>query len=395
MTFVDEATEILPELVALRRLLHGAPEVGLVLPETQAAVLDALDGLELEITLGSGTTSVTAVLRGARPGPTVLLRGDMDALPVVELTGLEYASTNQNMHACGHDLHVAGLVGAARLLAARRQSLAGNVVFMFQPGEEGDGGAKVMLDEGLLDASGEKPAAAYAIHVVPGPRGVFTTRPGTIMAGANELQVIVHGAGGHGSKPQMSRDPVPVVAELVTALQTYVTRRFDVFDPIVLTVTQLAAGAASNVIPDRASLGATVRTLSAATHAQLREELPDFVESIAAAHGCTATTTFITQYPVTVNHAVETEAAISHLRGVFGENRVQRAEQPVMGSEDFSFVLQEVPGTFIFLMASPPEVDPATAEYNHSPRVLFDDEVLADQAAALAELAWSHLGSDR
>ena len=389
--FVEEAQAILPELVALRRELHRDPETGINLPRTQEKVLAALAGLDLEITLGVKTTSVVAVLRGAEPGPTVLLRGDMDALPVSELTDLDYASVNGAMHACGHDLHVAGLVGAARLLCAQQQDLSGNVIFMFQPGEEGHDGASLMIDEGVLDAAGERPVAAYGIHVRPGPLGVFRTKPGTLMAGANELRITVKGSGGHSSQPQTAIDPVPALTEIATALQTMATRRFSAFDPIVLTVTQLSAGEAINVIPDTASLGASVRTLSEESLDRVIVESKALAEGIAAAHGCTADVDFTIRYPVTSNDAGRTQEAVTGLREIFGEDRVLESRDPLMGSEDFSLVLNEVPGTFIFLGATPPSVNPVTAAWNHSPRVVFDDSVLGDQAAALAQLAYNRL----
>ncbi|MHA7306231.1 M20 metallopeptidase family protein [Arthrobacter sp. TMN-49] len=391
MSFVEAGAALLPELVAIRRKLHTEPEVGLDLPKTQALILEALNGLDLEITLGEKTTSVVAVLRGAKPGPTVLLRGDMDALPVEELTGLDYASTNGNMHACGHDLHVAGLVGAAQLLTARREELNGNVIFMFQPGEEGYNGAGVMLGEGLLEAAGEKPVAAYAIHVGPGPKGVFATKPGPILAGSNELRVVVHGVGGHGSQPHLAKGPVPALAEIVSALQSMATRKFDAFDPIVLTVTQLEAGDTINVIPDSASLGATVRTLSKESTDQLLLETKRLADGIASAHGCTADVDFNIRYPVTYNDPEFAANTLQVLRGQFGDGRVTQLDAPMMGSEDFSLVLEQVPGTFVAVLCSPEYVDPATAEFNHSPRVVFDDSVLGDQAAALAQLAYSHL----
>lgn len=391
--FAREATSILPELVTLRRDLHANPELGLDLPETQQRVLRDLEPLGLEITLGTALTSIVAVLRGGRPGPTVLLRGDMDALPVVEQAALDYAATNGNMHACGHDLHTAGLVGAARLLAAHREELAGNVVFMFQPGEEGYGGAKIMLDEGLLEASGEKPIAAYGIHVAPGPRGLFVTKPGPVAAGSNQLSIVVRGRGGHGSQPHQVLDPVPVAAEIILALQTFVTRRFDAFDPIILSVTQLSGSDAVNVISETATLHATVRTLSAASLARVQEEAPRLAEHIAAAHGCTAEVEFTVMYPVTLNDADATAETVQWLGEEFGEQRVQTIPTPIMGSEDFSFVLNEVPGTFFMLAATPTDVDLVTAEFNHSPRVVFDDAVLGDQAAALATVAWRKLAS--
>jgi hippurate hydrolase len=391
MNLVEEAAAIAPGLVDLRRELHRIPEVGLELPKTQAMVLDALAGLPLEISTGKDLTSVVGVLRGGRPGPTVLLRGDMDALPVVEETDLEYASTNGNMHACGHDLHTAGLVGAARLLSAHREELHGNVLFMFQPGEEGLGGAGYMIREGLLQATGDKPIAAYAIHVwSQAAKGLFQTRPGTMMAGSNQLHITVHGKGGHGSSPYTTVDPVPVVAELVLALQTYATRKVNVFDPVVITVTQLAAGVAVNVIPNTARLGATVRTLSNETFHQLSRDLPALAQGIAAAHGCTVEADFTKQYPVTINDAARTAETSALLSAVFGADRVPPFENPLMGSEDFSMVLDEVPGTFVMLGARPDDVG-EDGPSNHSSVVRFDDAVLGDQAAALAQLAAAHL----
>lgn len=388
--FTADAAAILPDLVAFRRALHADPELGLDLPRTQQKVLAALDGLPLEITTGTRTTSVVAVLRGAMPGPTVLLRGDMDALPIDEATGLDFASTNGNMHACGHDLHTAGLIGAAKLLSARQEELHGSVIFMFQPGEEGFGGAKVMLEEGLLDAAGERPVAAYAIHVAPGPFGMFATRSGAVAAGSNQLHVTVNGRGGHGSQPQQTLDPVPAAAEIVLALQSFVTRSFDAFDPVVLSVTRISTGdGAVNVIPESVELAATVRNMSPASLAVLQEGLPRVIQGVAAAHGLTADVEFETMYPVTVNDPAETSETLDALRGVFGEQRVMVMPTPMMGSEDFAFVLDEVPGTFIALMTSPPGTDLSTVEWNHSPRVVFDDAVLGDQAAALAAVAFA------
>lgn len=391
MTIRAEAQKILPELIALRRELHGMPEIGLSLPRTQKRVLEALEPLDLEITLGISTTSITAVLRGGKPGPVVLLRGDMDGLPVTEETGLEFAARNGCMHACGHDLHTAGLVGAARLLAAHRDELCGSVIFMFQPGEEGYGGAKVMLDEGLLDAAGQRPVAAYAIHVGPGPLGEFRTRSGAMLAGSNNLYTTVYGRGGHGSAPQFALDPVPPLVDIAAALQSMVTRSFSVFDPIVLSITQLSAGQAINVIPDSASLGATVRTLSAESVARVARESQRVAEGIAAAYGCRAETVFDAIYPVTVNNSIETKRAFDILESLFGPDKMVELDGPSMGSEDFSFVLDEVPGCFLMLGCSPADQDSETVVYNHSPRIIFDDSVLGDQAAALATLARERL----
>ncbi|NQD42291.1 M20 metallopeptidase family protein, partial [Glutamicibacter halophytocola] len=261
--------------------------------------------------------------------------------------------------------------------------------FMFQPGEEGHGGAKIMLEEGLLSAAGEPPVAAYAIHVGPGPRGVFATRGGPVAAGSNQLTVKLKGRGGHGSQPHQTLDPVPAAAELVLALQSFVTRRFNAFDPVVLSITRLSTGdGAINVIPESVELAATIRTMSHDSLAVLEEGLPRVVHGVAAAHELTADVCFETLYPVTVNDAAETEAALETMREIYGEQRVALMPSPMMGSEDFAFVLDEVPGTFIGLLTSPPELPAEETEWNHSPRVVFDDSVLADQAAALAAIAF-------
>ncbi|MBT2494775.1 amidohydrolase [Microbacterium sp. ISL-59] len=392
MTLLDDAQVLLPELVALRRAIHAHPELGLELPRTQRRVLDALEPLGLEVVLGEGLSSIAAVVRGAHPGPTVLLRADMDALPLVEDTGLDYAASGERMHACGHDLHVAGLVGAAHLLAGRRDELHGDVLLMFQPGEELGDGAKRMLAEGLLETTDSRPVAAFGIHVVPGEYGVFSTRPGALMAGAIEVEITVTGAGGHASAPHLTRDPVPVAAELVAALQTFVTRRFDVFDPVVLSVTQLhAGGPARNIISDTATLVASVRVLSHESSARVQAELPALVREIAAAHDCTAQVDVSVLCAPTVNDARAVERVRATLQGLFGDERVWETAHPVMGSEDFSFVLEQVPGAFLFLRATPAEVDLETASPNHSPTVVFDDAVLADQAAALAAFALERL----
>ncbi|WP_449283880.1 M20 metallopeptidase family protein [Leucobacter sp.] len=391
---LQRAAALAPELVALRRALHRDPEVGFELPRTRRAVLEALAGLPLEISTGATIGSVTAVLRGARPGPAVLLRADMDALPLEEQSGVEFASTNGAMHACGHDLHVAGLVGAARLLCGMREQLAGSVVFMFQPGEEAGGGAPIMIDEGVLDAAGTRVEAAYGVHVLPGVPGSFRTKAGPLMGGANLFEVTVHGRGGHGSRPHEAVDPVPVLAEIVLALQSYATRRLAPGDPAVISVTKLSGSSAVNIIPDSASLGATVRTLSREALEQLREDLPHLARRIAEAHGCRAEARFTVVYPVTVNDAVAAHGALDVLTELFGTERVEELDAPIMASEDFSFVLDEVPGAFVFLGATPPGIDPAAAEMNHSPRAVFDDAVLGDQAAALAALALRHLGSE-
>jgi hippurate hydrolase len=390
----DDAVAIAGELTELRRAIHAEPEIGLDLPRTQRKVIDALEGLPLEISLGEGLSSVTAVLRGGRGGKTVLLRGDMDALPVTERSGVPYASTVDGaMHACGHDLHTAMLAGAAKVLSARRDELAGNVIFMFQPGEEGPGGGQIMIEEGVLDAAGERPAAAYALHVASGllPLGLVASKAGPVMAAADTLHVTVHGRGGHGSQPHHAADPVPVACEIVLALQTMVTRQFDVFDPVVVTVGTFHAGTADNVIPDDAHFVATVRSFSARSRDAAQSAAPRLARDIASAHGLTATAEFRDGYPVTVNDASELAFAASTVAEVLGEDRYFAAPDPLTGSEDFSYVLEEVPGAFLMLGACPADIDPYTAPFNHSAEAVFDDAVLPDGTALYAELALRRL----
>ncbi|WP_221325734.1 M20 family metallopeptidase [Actinoplanes sp. L3-i22] len=396
MFTAPDAQPFADRLISLRHALHREPELGLDLPLSQAKVLAALAGLPLEITTGTALTSVTAVLRGGRPGPAVLLRGDMDALPVREESGVDFASAIPGvMHACGHDVHTSALVGAAHLLASRRAELAGDVVFMFQPGEEGQRGAKVMIDEGVLDAAGSRVIAAYAIHVAATmlPLGVVATRPGTMLAASDSVTVTVFGKGGHGSSPHLAIDPVPALCEMVTALQTMVTRTADAFDPAVLTVGSIHAGSAFNVIPSTGTFEATVRTFSPATHQKIQAGVRRVVRGIADAHGVRVEIDYQANYPVTVNDAGEAGFALDTLRGLLGPQRVFQAPQPVAGAEDFSFVLEQVPGAYLMVGAVPPGVDPSTAPMNHAPQAIFDDRSVLEAAAVLATLAAARLAA--
>ncbi|TDC74566.1 M20 metallopeptidase family protein [Streptomyces hainanensis] len=392
-----EAAALGPELVALRRALHATPEVGLRLPATRRAVLDALDALTrgagdaLTVHTGRALDSVVAVLHGARPGPVVLLRGDMDALPVRERTGLPFAAEGDAMHACGHDLHTAGLVGAARLLAARRDHMAGSVVLMFQPGEEGYDGAGLMLDEGLLDAAGRPVDSAYALHVVADlPAGRCYTRPGPVMSSYGVLDATVTGRGGHGGRPHEALDPIPPATEAALALTTYVARRFDAFDPVVVTVGEFHAGTAPNVVPDSARFRAGVRTFTDVATRRVAAELPSLVRGIAAAHGAEADVTFRTVLPATVNDPHHAELFARTAAELFGADAYQELPRPRMGSEDFSRVLARVPGAYGYLGAAPAGVDHPAG--NHAPTAVFDDSVLPAAARLLAALAWRHVG---
>jgi len=396
VSFVDDSRAMQEDLVRLRRTLHRTPEVGLDLPRTQEIVLKKLDDLPLEVSVGQSLTSVVAVLRAPRAdGPAVLLRGDMDALPVVERTGLDFAAAADMMHACGHDLHITMLVGAAQLLSAHRASLAGDVVFMFQPGEEGYDGAGHMISEGVINAAGRTADAAFAMHVMSSfiPRGVFATRSGPLMASADVLRVTVLGEGGHGSMPYRAKDPVVVAAEMVTALQTLVTRRFDVFDPVVVTVGSFHAGTRNNVIPAEAYFEATVRSFSPQANATVAQCAVDLCRGLAAAHGLDADVTWEPLYPVTVNDDDEAAFATDTAAALFGARRTMNLAAPIAGAEDFSRVLQAVPGAMVFLGACPPGADPESAPFNHSPLATFDDAVLADGVALFAQLATDKLAA--
>ena len=393
---LDRARAIADDLIGLRRELHRVPELDRDLPKTQALVLSALEGLDLEVTTGAALSSVTAVLRGGAhdgSGPVVLLRGDMDALPVLEETGLPYASEHAGqMHACGHDLHVAGLVGAARLLHGTRDQLAGDVVFMWQPAEETTAGAMAMIDEGLLEAAGRPTDAAYCLHVMSSgrPIGVWFSRPGPLMAASDEFVVRVVGLGGHGSAPHLTLDPIPVAAEMVTALQTLVTRRVDIDDPVVLTVGKFAAGTKENIIPDEAVFEATIRSFSPANRVLMKDAVFRLLEGIAGAHGLKAEIEWTPGYPPTVNDLGEYALARDVLVDLFGDHRYDEEQFSDPGTEDFSYVLERVPGAYVSISACPAE-DPLAAPDNHSARAVFDDSVLPDCAAFLAEVATRRL----
>jgi hippurate hydrolase len=383
---LDEAKALHEKTVELRRTLHRHPEQGLNLPRTQAAIQEALAGLPLEITLGKSTTSLTAVLRGGKPGPAILLRGDMDALPLQEDTGLDFASeVNGSMHACGHDTHVAMLASAARLLAAHADELAGSIVFMFQPGEEGYHGARHMIHEGVLEAAGQRVERAFALHIYTDARsGVVRSKPGPILASADSFMVRVTGKGGHGSAPHQAIDPVPAAAAMVGALQTMITRKVSVFEPAVLSVTRITAGTTTNIIPETAELEGTIRTLSEKTRALIRAELPKVCEAIGAAHGCRVLADIEPGYPVTVNDDVVAEHVVALAAEVLGAENAEIMADPLMGAEDFSYVLQRVPGAFAFLGGAAPGADPIP---NHSNRVIYDEDAMAHGVAMYAAFA--------
>jgi len=389
------AREILRDVVEFRRRLHRVPEIGLALPRTQALVIEALEGLGLDPLPGVSVGSVVATIEGAGPGRTILLRADMDGLPLTEETGLDFASEHDGrMHACGHDTHVAMLLGAARLLIDLRSAWSGRVLLMFQPGEEGYHGARYMLEEGLLDRSGgERPSGAFALHISTlYPTGTIDIRPGPMLAAGDTLRITVHGRGGHASAPHTAVDPIVVAAEIVLALQAMVTRRVDVFDPAVVTIARFTAGTTSNIIPETAFLEGTMRTVSDARRVAVRADVRQVCEGIAAAHGASVDVEIEPGYPVTLNDDTFTDLVLSVASEVVGPDDVCELPAPIMGAEDFSYVLQQVPGAIGFVGARLPDLDPATAPMNHSNRVIFDESAMAAGIATYVGVALRHLG---
>lgn len=392
---LEDARAIAPRITALRRAIHAEPELGLETPLTLAKVRAELADLPLEWRVGTSATGAVAVLKGGKPGPesnwAVLLRGDMDALPMQEDTGLPFASTLAGrMHACGHDTHTAMLAGAARILAGRAGTLAGEVRFMFQPGEEGFHGARHMIDDGLLDPL---PQAAFALHIMPNARhGVLASRAGALMAAADQLEITITGRGGHASMPHHACDPVPVAAELVLAIQSMVTRRFAATEATVVTIARLDAGTAHNVIPDFATLRGTIRTLSPARRMEVRAALLRLAVGIADAHGCTAQVTITDGFPVTLNDpravALAEKVALALPGGEF-----ERLDQPIMGAEDFSYVLEKVPGMMGFLGVAAEGSDWSQCCGIHSARMMVDEAALPRGAAFLAACAVRFLDS--
>ncbi|MGD0863926.1 MAG: M20 family metallopeptidase [Rhizomicrobium sp.] len=374
--WVEAGIALLPEMVALRRAIHEEPELGLMTPKTTARAKEALAGLPLEFFEGPSTTGFIALLRGPANGRTVLLRGDMDALPLQEDTGLAFTSHEDGkMHACGHDTHVAMLAGAARALCARRDQLAGSVMFMFQPGEEGHHGARFMLDDGLIDPL---PNAAFALHMAPNlPSGMFGSKPGPLLAAADRIVMTVTGKGGHASQPHLAVDPIPIACEIVTALQSLVTRRIPAFDPVVITVARITSGTTNNVIPETAEMEGTIRSFSPESRALAHEGLHRIATNIAAAHLATVSVEIIPGFPVTLCDSAAVALAKSTVQGLFGDAAWLTMPSPIMGAEDFSYVLQKVPGAMVMLGATPEGGDFRTCCGLHSNRMVLDESVMA------------------
>jgi hippurate hydrolase len=392
LEMLAQARSLLSEAIALRRRLHAEPELGLILPTTQQVLLGALAGLGLELETGGRTSAVLATLRGPRPGRTVMLRADMDALPLQEETGLEYASRRDGaMHACGHDAHMAMLVGAAQLLARQRDAISGTIKFLFQPGEEGHGGARILIEEGLLERE-PRVEAAFAIHVDPTlPPGRIAARAGPMLASMDTFSIQVLGRGGHASMPHFAIDPVPIAAEIVLGFQSFVTRRADAFDPVVLSVTSLDAGTTHNVIPEAVRLAGTVRSVSAGARERAHRGLRRVARGIAAAHGGRVEIEVTPGYPATVNDPHFFRFARDVASDLFGQREFVELSSPIMGSEDFSYVLERVPGAVVFLGVRASERSP---EPLHSNRMLLEESALAQGIALHAAVALAYLGGD-
>jgi amidohydrolase len=373
----SEAAEAeLDATIALRRAIHADPELGLDCPRTSAKLKDALAGLPLTIRDSKATSGFIARLDGTRPGRTVLLRGDMDALPIHEETGLDFASgTAGHMHACGHDTHSAMLASAARILCGQREQLGGTILFMFQPGEEGMHGARHMIAEGLLDDPA--PEAAFALHVFPNmPGGVVACREGPLLASADTVAATIRGRGGHAAMPHDAIDPVPIACEAVLALQSWVARRTTFTDPAVLSITRIAGGTAHNVIPDEVELLGTMRTLSDKTRAATRDAFERIVGKIAEAHGGSAETRIDEGYPPTVNDRRAVALVRQLAAEQFGDGAYVEIPAPIMGAEDFSYVLQNVPGAMAFLGVAPPTGDASSRAPIHNSKMIVDESIL-------------------
>jgi hippurate hydrolase len=388
--WVEAGEALLPEMISLRRAIHEEPELGLHTPKTTAKAKRALEGLPLEIVDSKSTTGFVALLRGPANGRTVLLRGDMDALPLTEDTGLAFTSRNEGaMHACGHDTHVAMLVGAAKALCERRDRLAGSVMFMFQPGEEGYHGARFMVEDGIIDPL---PDAAFALHVTPNvPSGLIAGRVGPLLAAADRFVVTVKGKGGHASMPHNAVDPIPVACEIVMALHAMVTRRIEAFDPVVLTVGRIASGTTNNIIPETAEIEGTIRSFSEGSRALAHEGLQRVATNIAAAHKAEANVEIIPGFPVTICHGDAVALAKKTAQALFGDHGWLPMPAPIMGAEDFAYVLQKVPGAMCFLGATPEGGDFRSCCALHSNRMVIDENVMARGAAMHAAYAEAFL----
>jgi amidohydrolase len=384
------------DLIALRRQLHAIPELALDLPGTRAAVLAALDHLPVKIHTYDSSSAIAVVIAGSKPGGTVLLRSDMDALPVQERPGLEFASTNGRMHACGHDLHMAGLVGAIEELAGRRDEWAGDVLAVFQPGEEGAGGAQLMIDENVLMTTGSLPVASFGVHVLSFYEpGAFHCRVGSVMAATSNFKLVIRGRGGHAARPHQALDPVSVAAMTVQGIQTLVAQRSSPGDPLVVTVGSLVAGSAPNVIPDEAVLLISLRATTMARARDAHELIVGISRGMAKAYGLSVEAALIAELPPTVSDAPSVELAQAVVTDLFGPDAYRPMTLPEMISEDFSLFLEATGGAFVLVGAAAGEAPYEELPTNHSAGARFDDVVVTKIAGFLSEVAIRRLAQDQ
>jgi len=376
-------------VVEMRRDIHAHPELGNEEKRTPALIIGALQGLGYEIRERVGGTGVVAVLRGAQPGRTLALRADMDALPLNEQGERPYKSEVAGvMHACGHDGHVAMALGAARLLSELRDELHGNVKFLFQPAEETYGGASEMIADGCL-SNDPKVDAVFGLHLWPeGDVGALTTRTGAVMASSDALRIIVHGKGGHASEPHACVDPVPIAAQIITNLQTMVTREIDARNPVVVTITYMTASQAFNVIPAEAIIAGTVRTVDPDVRAGMAARIERIAQHTALAFGGLADVTYLQGSGVVMNHGPFVDFVQRTISASRGARNVSTMPVPVMGSEDFGMYLDAVPGAFAFLGAKPSHQDIYPC---HHPRFDIDEAALPIGVEILVTLAVEYL----
>jgi len=387
MPILNRVAEMQDEIALWRRHIHSTPEIGFELPRTAAFVAERLGAFGCdEVVTGIARTGVVGIIRGRLgPGPTVGLRADMDALPISETSGKPYASTQPGkMHACGHDGHTAMLLGAARYLAETR-NFKGAVAVIFQPAEEGGGGGKVMVDEGMMERFGI--ARVFGMHNMPGlPIGHFAIRPGPIMAATAEFRIRVTGRGGHAAMPHRSIDPIVAASQIVVALQTVAARTVDPAESVVVSVTKFHGGDAYNVIPEHVELAGTVRSLRNEVADIARARMGEICEGIGKATGASVAFDFRPNYPVTVNDPAETVFAGEVAAAVAGEASVLRNIAPLMGGEDFSYMLEARPGAFIF-------VGNGDSHNLHHPAYDFNDDAIPHGVSYWVRLAETALAA--
>ncbi|MEJ6746416.1 MAG: M20 aminoacylase family protein [Yoonia sp.] len=379
MPVINRIADFTPDMTAWRRHLHTIPELMFECHQTAAFVVERLREFGItEIHEGIATTGVVAIIEGQGDGPTIGLRADMDALPMQEETGLSYASTVDGMmHACGHDGHTTMLLGAARYLAETR-NFKGRVALIFQPAEENGGGGEVMVKEGILDTFDIK--EVYALHNAPGVEvGNFYTTPGPIMAAADSFDIHIVGNGGHGAMPHATADPIMAAVGIANAIQTIVSRNNYSQDNLVVSITQIHTGSADNVVPEKAYMNGTVRTFDPAVRTMVMARLEAIVAGQAAAYGVEARMDYLVGYPATINEPERTEFAADVAREIAGDAGVDGNAPPEMGAEDFAYLLEKRPGSYLF-------VGNGDTAGLHHPEYDFDDEAAAAGASFFAKL---------